>query len=99
MIGATELAAAVHKVNPRCIVTSDANRLHAKVGQGRLLTTARASWEASLRASWQQLVDEIHPHLKEAWDKHQDTIVGSTPTTFAIMADEKASRRQDDLFG
>ncbi|HEY0204666.1 MAG TPA: hypothetical protein VGC15_11010 [Acetobacteraceae bacterium] len=92
-----ELAAVVHRANPSCIVTSDANRIRAKVGQGRPMTEAAKVAQVQLRDAFAHLLDD-QPELQRLWLEQADQSLGTAATTMAVHATEMADRRQPDLF-
>lgn len=98
-----QMAAVVHRHAPHTLVTSDANRLRAKVGQGRAVTTDRAAWETQLFDSFRRLLEMERPHLVQAWDEQGRKRVSTAATSFSVWADENKDRRQRraqaDLFG
>lgn len=91
------LAAIVHKAHPTCVVTSDANRIRAKVGPGRPLTETRASMLATLKDAFLSLLDD--PEHKRLFAEQADRVLGAAATTAAVHITEQAGRRQPDLFG
>ena len=94
-----ELAAIVHRASPTTVVTSDANRLRAKVGQGQPLTVGRQRAIEQLDNAFRFLIQQDHPELAEAWQRQGRDMLGAAGTTTAIHADEAKARRQRDLFG
>lgn len=95
------LAAIVHRANPSCIVTSDANRLRAKVGQGRPLTEGKAKWDRRLKEMFRELAVEggHHEWVEGLNDGTADGAIEPAATTTAIVEDEARGRQQQDLFG
>ena len=60
------VAAIVHRASPTTVVTSDANRLRAKVGQGQPLTVGRQRAIEQLDNALRFLLQHEHPELAEA---------------------------------
>lgn len=87
-----DMAAVVHRHSPDTFITSDANRLRAKVGKGRAVTNDRADWETALFDSFRQLLEMQRPELVAAWDEQGRKKVSSIATSYAIFTDERAER-------
>lgn len=93
-----ELVAVVHAASPQTIVTSDANRLRAKVGQGRPITAGKARLGPQIDAQFRWLLAQDHPALVAAWDQQGAKAVAPAATSLAILEDETRGRAQTDLF-
>lgn len=92
-----QLAATVHRASPSTLVTSDANRLRARVGVGRPITEAKKIYDVALRDAFASLLDD--PAERAAWLAQSDRVLGSAANTAAIFQTEEADKRQTDLFG
>ncbi len=88
------LAAIVHQAHPGCVVTSDANRIRAKVGEGRPMTAARNAMMTLMR-DMHVLLDD--PEHKRMWLEQHERAAGPAATGMAVILTEAADRRQPDL--
>lgn len=95
-----ELAKVIHTANPRCIVTTDANRIRAQVGEQRPLTKKQVEWARHLDDSFRRVAEMSgNPALVAAWKSQGKDVVQGPALSFAMMELEAKPRDQTDLFG
>lgn len=79
------------------VITTDANRLRAQVGEGRAVTKERERQSAWLKEAFASLLDD--PKQRALFLANADQIIAPAVQAAAIHAIETSGRRQSDLFG
>lgn len=92
-----ELTAVIHSRSPTTVITTDANRLRAQVGEGRVLTVEKGRQTAWLKEAFASLLDD--PKKRALFLAESDRILAPAVQAISIHSVETRGRKQGDLFG
>jgi len=98
-----ELVRIIRQHSPDTIITSDAARIRAQVGEGRPITVARERWKRTLADAFQQLAAEQGADFAAAWRDQAEEALKPAVAAAAISQVESDTRAkpppaQADLF-